>query len=186
MKIYNQAELSTLKLADIADLYNQYASVTGAKPVSKFRDKPTAVKRTLEIQEVAAPFMDVEPEEEVIEAPVVTPEPAVAPEPEVAKPTKAPKKPAKAKAGSSKGNSKTDMTSLVTLVKDRDSNKEGSIGYVLFECMKQAGEKGVTVKQLVEYGIANHHKPRSSEPNTVGYVVTAIRFFVKEGNLSFS
>ena len=169
MKLYNQAELSTLKLADIADLYNQYVSITGDKPVTKFRDKPTAVKRTLEIQAIAAPFMDVEP--------------VAAPEPEVTKPTKTPKK---AKAGNRKGNSKTDMTALVTLVKDRDSNKEGSIGYVLFECVKQAGEKGVTVGQLVEYGIANHHKPRSSEPNTVGYVVTAIRFFVKEGNLSFS
>ena len=174
MKIYNQAELSTLKLAGIANLYNQYASITGDKPVTKFRDKATAVKRTLGIQEIAAPFMDVEP--------VVAPEPEAAPEPEVTKPTKAPKK---AKQGSSKGNSKTDMTSLVTLVKDRDSNKEGSIGYVLFECVKQAGEKGVTVGQLVEYGIANHRKPRSSEKNTVGYVVTAIRFFVKEGNLSF-
>jgi len=35
MKIYNQAELSTLKLADIANLYNQCASITGDKPVSQ-------------------------------------------------------------------------------------------------------------------------------------------------------
>ena len=55
MKLYNQAELSTLKLSDIADLYNRYASITGDKPVIKFRDKPTAVKRTLEIQAIAAP-----------------------------------------------------------------------------------------------------------------------------------
>jgi len=55
MKLYNQAELSTLKLSDIADLYNRYASITGDKPVTKFRDKPTAVKRTLEIQAIAAP-----------------------------------------------------------------------------------------------------------------------------------
>jgi len=54
MKLYNQAELSTLKLSDIADLYNRYASITGDKPVTKFRDKPTAVKRTLEIQAIAA------------------------------------------------------------------------------------------------------------------------------------
>jgi hypothetical protein len=61
MSTYNQADLLNLKLAEIADLYNQYVSVTGDKPVTKFRDKPTAVKRTLEIQVIAAPYMDVEP-----------------------------------------------------------------------------------------------------------------------------
>lgn len=55
MNTYNEAELKTLKLADITDLYNTLAKKADVKQVNKFRDKPTAVKRTLEIQnDVAA------------------------------------------------------------------------------------------------------------------------------------
>jgi len=50
MNTYNATELNSLKLAEIVDLYNAYATITGDKQVKKFRDKPTAVKRTLEIQ----------------------------------------------------------------------------------------------------------------------------------------
>jgi len=64
MNTYNASDLNGMKLSDIADLYNQFASITGDKPVTKFRDKPTAVKRTVAIQEIAAPYMDVEPEGE--------------------------------------------------------------------------------------------------------------------------
>lgn len=53
MNTYNQAELNTLKLADITDLYNGYAITCKAKQVKKFRDKPTAVVRTLEMQDAA-------------------------------------------------------------------------------------------------------------------------------------
>ena len=61
MNTYNQADLFSLKLAEIADLYNYCARVTGNKTVTKFRDKATAVKRTLEIQAIAAPFMKLNP-----------------------------------------------------------------------------------------------------------------------------
>jgi len=166
MNTYNQAELSTLKLADIADLYNQYVSITGDKPVTKFRDKPTAVKRTLEIQAIAAPFMDVEP--------------VAAPEPVVTKPTKTPKK---AKAGNSKGNSKTDMTSLLEIAKERN-NKEESIAEAVFAAVNHFSNP--TVQQVVDQVVATYEKPRSNVPITQGFVVSTIRYFVKEGSLKFS
>jgi len=274
MNTYNQAELSTLKLADIADLYNQYASITGAKPVSKFRDKPTAVKRTLEIQAIAAPFMDVEPvaapepvvsltdKEHVALMAVIAngldgmggeepihllddnfswfdngdlikltgmskhqcsglmsslelkglignseeginqegpdqwfvsdegirvaqaikdqPIPVITPEPEVTKPTKAPKK---AKAGNSKGNSKTDMTSLLEIAKERN-NKEGSIAEAVFAAVNHFSNP--TVQQVVDQVVATYKKPRSNVTITQGFVVSTIRYFVKEGSLKFS
>lgn len=65
MNTYNAADLQALKIADITDLYNQFATITGDKQIKKFSDKTTAVKRTLAIQEVAAPYMNVEPEAEV-------------------------------------------------------------------------------------------------------------------------
>ena len=166
MNTYNQAELSTLKLADITDLYNRYASITGDKPVTKFRDKPTAVKRTLEIQAIAAPFMDVEP--------------VAAPEPEVTKPTKTPKK---AKAGNRKGNSKTDMTSLLEIAKERNNKKE-SIAEAVFAAVNHFSNP--TVQQVVDQVIATYKKPRSNVPITQGFVVSTIRYFVKEGSLKFS
>jgi len=178
MKLYNQAELSTLKLSDIADLYNRYASITGDKPVTKFRDKPTAVKRTLEIQAIAAPFMDVEPV--AAPEPVVTPEPVAAPEPVVTKPTKTPKK---AKAGNSKGNSKTDMTSLLEIAKERN-NKEESIAEAVFAAVNHFSNP--TVQQVVDQVVATYEKPRSNVPITQGFVVSTIRYFVKEGSLKFS
>lgn len=50
MTNYTETQLSALKLAEVTAIYNQMAEKVDAKPVKKFRDKPTAVKRTLEIQ----------------------------------------------------------------------------------------------------------------------------------------
>lgn len=156
MNTYSQAELNTLKLADITDLYNQYATVTGAKQVKKFRDKPTAVKRTLDIQEQ-----------------LPQPEPEVTAEPE------ATTKPAKK---ASKGNSKTDMTAQVVIVKQRNNGK-GSIGEMMFAYISA---NHVTVQELVDYMVANYSKPRSSVPVTAGFVINTIRYFVREGSLKFA
>ena len=182
MNTYNQADLFSLKLAEIADLYNYCARVTGNKTVTKFRDKATAVKRTLEIQAIAAPFMDVEPvaAPEPEAAPEAAPEPEAAPKPEVTKPTKAPKK---AKAGSSKGNSKTDMTSLLEIAKERN-NKEESIAEAVFAAVNHFSNP--TVQQVVDQVLATYKKPRSNVTITQGFVVSTIRYFVKEGSLKFS
>ena len=48
-KIHTEAELSAMSSTALVALYNEYA----AKPVKKFADKATAVKRTLEILPVA-------------------------------------------------------------------------------------------------------------------------------------
>lgn len=158
MNTYNSADLTNMKLADITDLYNQYATITGDKPVKKFRDKPTAVERTLKIQDIAAPYMDVEPE-----------------------PTKPAKKAAKKSTG--KGNTKTDMTAKVEIAKGRE-NKEGSIADAIFTAVIELGYP--TVQELTDHVANTYTKPRSNVPVTAGFVVSTIRFFVNEGTLKFS
>lgn len=69
MKTFNEAQLSALKLAEITVEYNKLAEVSGDKQVKKFRDKPTAIARTLQLQALVAPYMEAK---EVEEKPVVT------------------------------------------------------------------------------------------------------------------
>jgi len=50
-KTYSSAELSALTIGDLVRIYNAYALGLGATLVKKFRDKPTAIKRVLQIQD---------------------------------------------------------------------------------------------------------------------------------------
>lgn len=50
MTTYTEAQLSALKLAEVTAIYNEMAEKVETKPVKKFRDKPTAIARTLDIQ----------------------------------------------------------------------------------------------------------------------------------------
>lgn len=51
MKILAKSQLEDMKLAEITDQYNTIAVRLGIKTVKKFRDKPTAISRTLQNQE---------------------------------------------------------------------------------------------------------------------------------------
>ncbi len=175
MNTYNEAELNTLKLADITDLYNQLATVTGDKPVKKFRDKPTAVKRTVAIQEIAAPYMDVEPESNGKSDDQVALEKGFEKLAETKKP---------AKKAEGKGNSKTDMNAKVEIAKARE-NKEGSIADAVFTAVIELGNP--TVQELTDHIVETYTKPRSNVPVTHGFVVSTIRYFLtNEGTLKFS
>lgn len=276
MNTYNTAELNLLKISDITHLYNDFASICKEKPVKKFRDKPTAVKRTLEIQDAAlkaewenkmvaehikakaedvtrssrtkrASDKKLTPKEHAVfnaivingldamggiepidliednmswfdnadlikstglskhqcagliasleeKGLVVNSEEGIngkgavqwsltdegiryaenikdEPVPEIVV------KPA------GKGNAKTDMTAKVEIVKVRN-NKEGSIGDCIFNAVNALDNP--TVQDLADHIVATYSKPRSNVPVDPGFVVSTIRFFVKEGTLKFS
>jgi hypothetical protein len=201
MNTYNEADLSTFKTADILGIYNAHASTIGATVISKFRDKKTAIARTLLIQEKAveieneklAAELEAAAEEPVVEEPVVeepvVEEPVAAPEPvvEAKNPAKKPvNKPAKLPAKkSTKGNSKTDMTAKVEIAQARDT-REGSIGHMMFAHITDNQELGLTVQELVDFMVANYTKPRSDVPITKGFVVDTIRYFIRNGNIKLS
>ena len=196
MNTYNEADLSTFKTANILGIYNAHASTIGATVISKFRDKKTAIARTLLIQEKAveieneklAAELEAAAEEPVVEEPVVE-EPVAAPEPvvEAKNPAKKPvNKPAKLPAKkSTKGNSKTDMTANVEIAQARDT-REGSIGYMTFAHITANQELGLTVQELVDFMVTNYTKPRSDVPITKGFVVDTIRYFIRNGNIKLS
>jgi len=181
MKIYNQAELATLKTAEIVDLHNLYAGWLDVKVVNKFRDKVTAIIRTLGLQDqvvdinnqkLAADLEAASAEESVVEEPVVE-------EPVVEEPVK------KAAAKSTKGNSKTDMTAEVEIAQARET-REGSIGHLMFAHITANQDLGLTVQELVDFMVANYTKPRSDVAITKGFVVDTVRYFIRNGNIKLS
>ena len=191
MKIYNQAELATLKTAEIVDLHNLYAGWLDVKVVNKFRDKVTAIIRTLGLQDqvvdinnqkLAADLEAASAEESVVEEPVVEEpvvEEPVVEEPVVEEPVK------KAAAKSTKGNSKTDMTAEVEIAQARET-REGSIGHLMFAHITANQDLGLTVQELVDFMVANYTKPRSDVPITKGFVVDTVRYFIRNGNIKLS
>jgi len=196
MKIYNQAELATLKTAEIVDLHNLYAGWLDVKVVNKFRDKVTAIIRTLGLQDqvvdinnqkLAADLEAASAEESVVEEPVVEEpvveepvvEEPVVEEPVVEEPVK------KAAAKSTKGNSKTDMTAEVEIAQARET-REGSIGHLMFAHITANQDLGLTVQELVDFMVANYTKPRSDVAITKGFVVDTVRYFIRNGNIKLS
>lgn len=51
MNLFSKSQLEVKKLSEITDHYNSISKLIGLKAVKKFRDKATAVNRTLEVQE---------------------------------------------------------------------------------------------------------------------------------------
>ncbi len=49
--LYTQEELNSISMVQITDQYNAVGKLIGLKAVKKFRDKATAISRTLDAQE---------------------------------------------------------------------------------------------------------------------------------------
>ena len=176
MNIYNQAELATLKTAEIVDLHNLYAGWLDVKVVNKFRDKVTAIIRTLGLQDQV---VDINNQKLTADLEAASAEESVVEEPVVEEPVK------KAAAKSTKGNSKTDMTAEVEIAQARET-REGSIGYLMFAHITANQDLGLTVQELVDFMVANYTKPRSDVPITKGFVVDTVRYFIRNGNIKLS
>ena len=176
MKIYNQAELATLKTAEIVDLHNLYAGWLDVKVVNKFRDKVTAITRTLGLQDQV---VDINNQKLAADLEAASAEESVVEEPVVEEPVK------KAAAKSTKGNSKTDMTAEVEIAQARET-REGSIGHLMFAHITANQDLGLTVQELVDFMVANYTKPRSDVAITKGFVVDTVRYFIRNGNIKLS
>lgn len=168
MNFYNSAELNSMKLADITDYYNSVAGQMGVKQVKKFRDKPTAVARTVAAQEVLqAERAKANAKAEPVKA---------------AKPAKA-KKAAKAtKTEPATTGSRFDLTQTITIVKGEP--KEGSIEHSLFAAINEG--LCTTVGEVVEYITTNHKRPRSDQNVDAHYAIHNIKWFVRKGHLKLS
>ena len=161
--IFTQAELESQKLADITSHYNEVAKLIGLKAVKKFRDKLTAVSRTLDAQETYRDDLETA---------------AKAAAKESTKTSKAPKQPSE--KGSVRQNKfGISEDSVIEVVKGEP--KEGSIEHSLFIAINH--EMCVTVKEIVAYIVANHKRPRSGETVDEQYALHNIKWFVKKGHL---
>ena len=171
--IFTKAELESQKLTDITDQYNQVAKLIGLKAIKKFRDKPTAVSRTLDAQETYKDDITTKlpPQKDGKFGRIGNDKSAY-------KSDKAPKR------GSKKGSvhqNKLGISedSVIEVVKG--DPKEGSIEHSLFVAINH--EMCVTVKEIVAYIVANHKRPRSGETADEQYALHNIKWFVKKGHL---
>ena len=75
LTIRTEATLQETKFAELASIYNEFATELDIKPIKKFRDKATGIKRVLDIQvsysealpEQAEPEAEVDPVQEYID-----------------------------------------------------------------------------------------------------------------------
>jgi len=185
MNTYNQAELSNLKIADITALYNDFATVTGAKQIKKFSDKTTAIKRILQIQEIAAPYIDVEPEPEATEAP--EPEATEAPEPETTEAVKPPKKAKAAKEAKPEGKTFTMLVGADTLTYNVEETtvtvekeaKEGTLAASIIQAVKDSIDGSFT--EVADNLIASYSRPKSAKTVDQAFAIRKIKKAAQKG-----
>ena len=177
MNTYNQAELSNLKIADITALYNDFATVTGAKQIKKFSDKTTAIKRILQIQEIAAPYIDVEPEPEATEAP----------EPEATEAVKPPKKAKAAKEAKPEGKTFTMLVGADTLTYNVEETtvtvekeaKEGTLAASIIQAVKDSIDGSFT--EVADNLIASYSRPKSAKTVDQAFAIRKIKKAAQKG-----
>jgi len=193
MNTYNQAELSNLKIADITALYNDFATVTGAKQIKKFSDKTTAIKRILQIQEIAAPYIDVEPEPEATEAPepeateAPEPEATEAPEPETTEAVKPPKKAKAAKEAKPEGKTFTMLVGADTLTYNVEETtvtvekeaKEGTLAASIIQAVKDSIDGSFT--EVADNLIASYSRPKSAKTVDQAFAIRKIKKAAQKG-----
>lgn len=163
--LFTQEELESKKLTDVTSHYNEVAKLIGLKAVKKFRDKPTSVSRTLDAQETYRDDLE-----------------AAAKAAAKAKSEKPKKEKSEAPKGVRQNKFGLSDDSVITVVKGEP--KEGSIEDSLFIAINH--EMCSTVKQIVDYIVANHVRPRSGEAVDAAYALHNIKWFIKKGHLKVS
>lgn len=168
--LFTQEELESKKQADITSHYNKVAKLIGLKAVKKFRDKPTSISRTLDAQETYRDDLEAAAKAEIAAKTKVLP-----PQGKDIKP----KKKSDAPKGVRQNKFGLSDDSVVAIVKGEP--KEGSIEDSLFIAINQGCS---TVKQIVDYIVANHIRPRSGESVDAAYALHNIKWFIKKGHLA--
>ena len=169
--IIGKNELELMTMADVTEHYNRVAKRIGLKAVKKFRDKPTAIARTLSAQETyAEDLKKFEAEQKKNAVTLKRPEPSEA-------------------EGELRGNKYGLTMDSIIDFKPEVYPKEGTIESALFSAITEnydpdLQENHASVALIVEYVIATHKRPRSEEPVDEAYVLHNIKWFIKKGHLT--
>lgn len=173
IRAIGQNELSLMKLSEITDHYNRVAKAIGLKAVKKFRDKDTAIARTLDAQETYAEdqktlvayldekYLDDEAKELV--------------------------KVVKEESDSTRQNKFGLTLDSVVGFNDKCEPKEGTIEHSIRSAMFEfydADENKFTgtVADIIDYISMKHHRPRSEQGSNEQYVIHNIKWFIKKGH----
>lgn len=202
LTIRTEATLQDTKFADLATIYNEFATELDIKPIKKFRDKPTGIKRVLDIQakysealpEQAEPEAKADPVQDFIDngGEVTQCPPQKNPKPKAPTSKSAVKSEKSTRSGGERkpansfsmniGGSRVvyDIpTTLVTVVKTTD--KADSMVGTLIQAIEASLEP--TVEEVVEYVVNNYERPKSAKEVDRSFVIRKIKRAVQKGYL---
>jgi hypothetical protein len=179
LTIRTEAALQNTKFADLATIYNEFATELDIKPIKKFRDNPTGIKRVLDIQ---AKYSEALYEQAELE----TKDP-VQDYTDYGKMSvfiirkSAERKPANSFSMNIGGSRVVyDIpTTLVTVVKTTD--KADSMVGTLIQAIEASLEP--TVKEVADYVINNYERPKSAKEVDRSFVIRKIKRAVQKGYL---
>lgn len=201
LTIRTEATLQDTKFADLATIYNEFATELDIKPIKKFRDKPTGIKRVLDIQ---AKYSEALPKQAEPEAkdpvqdfidnggevkqcpPQKNPKPKAPTSKSAVKSEKSTRSGGERKPANSfsmnVGGSRIvyDIpTTLVTVVKTTD--KADSMVGTLIQAIEASLEP--TVEEVAEYVVNNYERPKSAKEVDRSFVIRKIKRAVQKGYL---
>jgi hypothetical protein len=201
LTIRTEAALQDTKFADLATIYNEFATELDIKPIKKFRDNPTGIKRVLDIQ---AKYSEALPEQAEPEAkdpvqdyidnggeveqcpPQKNPKPKAPTSKSAVKSEKSTRSGGERKPANSfsmnVGGSRIvyDIpTTLVSVVKTTD--KADSMVGTLIQAIEASLEP--TVKEVADYVINNYERPKSAKEVDRSFVIRKIKRAVQKGYL---
>lgn len=201
LTIRTEATLQDTKFADLATIYNEFAVELNIKPLKKFRDKPTGIKRILDIQVKYSEALpeQVEPEikdpiQEYIdnggEVEQCPPQPNAKVKPETSKSTQKKNKSTRSSSERKPANSFSmnvagsrviyDIpTTHITVVKT--TAKADSMVGILIQAVEVSLE--ATVDEVAEYVISNYERPKSEKEVDRSFVIRKIKRAVQKGYL---
>lgn len=174
LTIRTEATLQETKFVDLATIYNEFATELGIKPIKKFRDKPTGIKRIIDIQ---AEYSEIRPKQAKPKATVSK---------SAAKSEKSTRS-----GGERKPTNSFSMnvcgsrivydisTTLVTVVKTTD--KPDSMVGMLIRAIEDSLEP--TVEEVAKYVVNNYERPKSVKEVDRSFAIRKIKRAVQKGYL---
>ncbi len=157
---YSKPQLEEMKLADITDINNGFATELGLKTTKRFASKDKAVSRTMQNQELYEEEFKAKHQAKATKA--------------VAKVNKAVK--------AEQGDKIHGLNRNATLTVVKGQPKEGSIEHSLVIAI-EAPMLGNTVEEVVDYIVKHHKRPRSGTGVDTQYAAHNIKWFVNKGHL---
>ncbi len=160
LSTYSKPQLEKMKLTDLTDINNGFATELGLKATKRFASKAKAVSRTMQNQYLYEEEFEAKHQAKAAKA--------------VAKVNKA----VKAEQGDKIHG--LNRNAILTVVKGQP--KEGSIEHSLVTAIN-LGHSDNTVEEIVNYIVNTHKRPRSGTGVDTQYAAHNIKWFVNKGHL---